>query len=227
LKQAADHPIIVGFVGDLIPGTATYSSNLDRLHANPIFVGIRYGNLWQRDLSVDIKKAGFLADLKKLSKHGLELDSANPDPRLIRAILDVSDHIPDLRIVIDHLPSAPVPTEVSARKEYWTNLKRLSQNPKVFIKLSEIPVRKDNVVRQDVAFYREKLDAIWDVFGEDHILYGSDWPNSDHLITYAETLRLVEQYVVSKGNEASQKFFWKNSLAAYQWHARQPDQQLN
>jgi L-fuconolactonase len=226
LQQAADHPIIVGFVGDLIPGTATYSSDLDRLHANPVFVGIRYGNLWQRNLSVDIKKAGFLADLEKLSKHGLELDSANPDSRLIRAILDVSDHISDLRIVIDHLPGAPVPTEISARKEYWANLKRLSQNPKIFIKLSEIPVRKNNVVRKDVAFYREKLDAIWDIFGEDHILYGSDWPNGDHLATYAETLRLVQHYVSQKGRDASRKFFWKNSLAAYQWQPRQADQNL-
>ncbi len=226
LKQAADHPIIVGFVGDLIPGTATYLKDLDALHANPIFVGIRYGNLWQRDLSVAIKKVAFLSDLKKLSSRGLELDTANPDPRLIRAILDVSDTIPDLRIVIDHLPAAPVPTEISARKEYWANLNRLSRNPKVFIKLSEIPVRKDNVVRKDVAFYQEKLDAIWDVFGEDHILYGSDWPNSDHLATYAETLRLVRNYISQKGREASQKFFWKNSLVAYQWHARQANQHL-
>lgn len=224
LKQAADHPIIVGVVGDLIPGTPSYSKDLDRLHANPLFVGIRYGNLWNRDLAVDLKKPGFLADLEKLAKYGLEMDSANPDPRLIRAILDVSDHVPDLRIVVDHLPSAPVPTEANARKEYWANLRRLSENPRVYIKLSEIPVRTGNVVPKDVAFYKKKLDAIWDVFGEDHILYGSDWPNSDHLASYAETLGLVQRYVSTKGSVASQKVFWKNSIAAYRWHRRQPDQ---
>jgi len=53
LQQAADHPIVVGLVGDLIPGSPSYGRELDRLHANPLFVGIRYGNLWDRDLSAD------------------------------------------------------------------------------------------------------------------------------------------------------------------------------
>jgi L-fuconolactonase len=48
LNVAANYPIIVGMVGDLIPGTPTYQKDLDRLHANPLFLGIRYGNLWDR-----------------------------------------------------------------------------------------------------------------------------------------------------------------------------------
>jgi len=224
LKQAADHPIIVGLVGDLIPGTPTYGRQLDRLHANPLFLGIRYGNLWDRDLSVDRKKPGFVSDLRKLASAGLELDSANPDPKLIEAILEVSQQVPELRIVIDHLPGATVPTAADARKEYWANLRSLSQNPRVFIKLSEVPVRVGNNVPKDVAFYKEKLDAIWDVFGEDHILFGSDWPNSDHLATYAETLGIVRSYVAAKGRTASEKYFWKNSIAAYGWRRRKADQ---
>ena len=110
------------------------------------------------------------------------------------------------------------------RKEYWSMLRDLSQNPRVFIKLSEIPVRVDGVVPHDPAFYKARLDAIWDVFGEDHILYGSDWPNSDHLATYAETLAIVRDYVAPKGQSVCEKFFWKNSLAAYKWHRRLPDQ---
>ena len=57
LRQAAGHPIIVGMVGDLIPGTPSYAKDLDRLHRNPLFLGIRYGNLWDRDLAVDAQKA--------------------------------------------------------------------------------------------------------------------------------------------------------------------------
>ncbi len=224
LQQAARHPILVGMVGDLVPGTASYSKDLDRLRANPLFLGIRYGNLWDRDLTVDIKKAGFLGDLKKLARYGLELDSANPDPKLIRAILDASDHVPEMRIVIDHLPSAPIPTQPDARKEYWANLRRLAQNKKVYVKLSEIPVRNGKAVPMEMGFYKEKLDAIWAVFGEDNILYGSDWPNSDHLASYAETLGLVQRYVSTKGEPAYRKFFWKNSIAAYHWNRRQPDQ---
>ena len=114
LSVAANHPIIVGMVGDLIPATPSYQKDLERLHANPLFLGIRYGNLWDRDLAVDAKKPGFLPGLKMLAEQGLVLDSANPDPALIRAIAGVADHLPELRIVIDHLPSARVPVGSSS-----------------------------------------------------------------------------------------------------------------
>jgi predicted TIM-barrel fold metal-dependent hydrolase len=211
-------------VGDLVPGSPSYLRELDRLHANPLFLGIRYGNLWNRDLASDMKKQGFIPGLKRLAELGLELDSANPNLELIRAIAQLSDRIPDLRIVIDHLPSAPVPTAEPDRREYWSTLHHLSQNPRVFIKLSEIPTQVHGVLSKEPAFYKPRLDAIWDVFGEDHILYGSDWPNSDHIATYAETLTIVRDYVAPKGHAVSEKFFWKNSAAAYQWHPRLPDQ---
>jgi L-fuconolactonase len=224
LKQAKQNPVIVGVVGDLIPGSAYFVKQLERLHQDPLFLGIRYGNLWDRDLFLDSKKPEFVADLRKLAAAGLELDSANPDPRLIRAILEVSQQVPELRIVVDHLPGAAVPTETRASHEYWANLRTLGQNSRVYIKLSEIPVREGGRVPTDVAFYKEKLDAIWDVFGEDHILFGSDWPNSDHILGYGETLNIVQRYITAKGRAVSEKFFWKNSIAAYGWHARKADQ---
>jgi L-fuconolactonase len=90
LRQAQNHPIIVGFVGDLIPGRASFAAELDRLHRNPLFLGIRYGNLWNRDLEADLARPGFVPDLGRLAAAGLEMDTANPDPRLIRAVLDVN-----------------------------------------------------------------------------------------------------------------------------------------
>lgn len=224
LQQAAAHPILVGMVGDLIPGEPSFPHQLERLRANSLFLGIRYGNLWNRDLFTDVKMPGFVPDLRRLAASGLEMDSANPDPRLIAGLLRVSDAVPELRMVIDHLPGAPAPVEPGALREYQSNLERLSQNPRVYVKLSEIPARVGARVRLDLPFYQQKLDAIWETFGEDRILYGSDWPNSDHLATYAETLGLVRSYVTAKGGTACEKFFWRNSVAAYQWRPRQPDQ---
>jgi L-fuconolactonase len=226
LSVAARNPIIVGFVGDLIPAAAGYDQELERLHANPLFLGIRYGNLWGRNLGTDLKKTGFLNGLRRLSSNGLELDSANPDADLIRAILSVSDAIPELRIVIDHLPSAPIPPAGAAQIEFWSNLRRLSKNPNVFFKLSEVPVRVHGAVPLNVAYYQQHLDQLWDIFGENHILYGSDWPNSDHLATYAQTLKLVQTYVQQKGPAAHEKVFFKNSQAAYRWRPRRADQRL-
>ena len=85
LDVAAKDTIIVGTVGDLEPGKPEFRKQLERLHRNPLFRGIRYGNLWNRNLSVELDKAAFVADLKFLADAGLELDTANQDPVLIAA----------------------------------------------------------------------------------------------------------------------------------------------
>jgi L-fuconolactonase len=225
LRVAATHPIIVGMVGDLVPATATYQKDLERLHANPLFLGIRYGNLWGRDLSLDAQKPEFLPGLKMLAEQGLVLDSANPDVNLVRAISGVADHIPELRIVIDHLPSAPVPEQQATRDEYWSLLQQLAKNKNVFVKLSEVALaRSEQKAPVAASFNHDRLEELWNVFGEDHVLYASDWPNSDHHATYEETFSIVRDYVAAKGPVAEEKFFWKNSVAAYRWHRREPDQ---
>jgi L-fuconolactonase len=223
LNVAANQPIIVGMIGDLIPGTPDFQKDLERLRANPLFLGIRYGNLWGRDLGVDAQKPDFLAGLKLLAEHGLVLDSANPNPALIRAIAAVADQVPDLRIVIDHLPTSRVPVGAAARDEYWSLLRRLAQNKNVFAKLSEVLAARIEEAGGPT-FNQDRLNALWDIFGEDHVLYASDWPNSDHHATYQETIAVVRTYVDAKGHTASEKFFWKNSVAAYRWHRRAPDQ---
>jgi L-fuconolactonase len=225
LGVAANHPIIVGMVGDLIPATPAYQKKLERLHANPLFLGIRYGNLWGRDLAVDSQKPEFLPGLKMLAEKGLVLDSANPDLNLIRAISGVADRIPELRIVIDHLPSAPVPAEQAPRDEYWSLLRQLAKNKNVFVKLSEVALaRSEQKTPVDPSFNHDRLEELWTIFDEDHVLYASDWPNSDTHATYEETFSIVRNYIAAKGPVAEEKLFWKNSVAAYRWHPREPDQ---
>ena len=224
LNLAARNPLIVGVIGDLVPVSPSYLSELEQLHRDPLFLGFRYGNLWKRDLSLDLLKPGFVDGLKALAQAGLVFETANPDARLIQAVLNISDQVPDLRIVIDHLPHATVPAETAAREAYSSDLRRLAHNPKVYIKLSEIPVLRNGNLVKDPQAYKEPLDAIWDIFGEGHILFGSDWPNSELLATYSETFAIVREYISQNKAAASDKFFWQNSIAAYQWRHRKSGQ---
>lgn len=224
LNVAANHPVIVGVVGDLVPSVESFPDDLERLHGNELFLGIRYGNLWNHDLSADVETVGFIDGLKELASAGLVLETANPDLPLIEAVVEVAERVPNLRIVIDHLPHASVPAEPDMRDLYWSSLKLLAGSPRVFVKLSEIPVRENGKLMTDPYFYQASLDALWDVFGEDRLLFGSDWPNSDHEATYAQTLAIVRGYLGKKSPAAREKFFWKNSLAAYKWQRRRQDQ---
>lgn len=224
LRTAAANPMIVGYIGNLVPGAPSYEQRLDVLRSNPLFLGIRCGNLWDRDLAVDSRRPEFMGGLKRLAAEGLGLDSANPDPALIAALLRISERVPDLRIVIDHLPSLQLPPEGSVREDCVKHMHLLATNSNVFIKLSEIPVKIEDRVCLDLSYYQAYLDQIWETFGEERILFGSDWPNSDHLASYQDTLQLVRSYVAAKGEAAQQKFFWSNSIKAYQWKPRRTDQ---
>lgn len=227
LGVAAANPIIVGIVGDLVPGEPDYAATLDKLHANPLFLGFRYGNLWNRNLLLDMPKPGFIDGLKLLAQAGLVLESANPDPNLIRALVAVADRVPNLKIVVDHLPHAAISADKAASDAYWSDLRTLAQNPHVFVKLSEIPVQLNGKLVNDLHTYQAGLDQLWDIFGEDKCIFGSDWPNSDHVATYTQTLDIIRDYISRKGPAASAKFFSKNSIAAYKWLPRLPNQSFS
>jgi L-fucono-1,5-lactonase len=224
LDIAAKDSFIVGTVGDLEPGKPEFRSQFERFHKNALFRGIRYGNLWNRDLSDRLSEAVFISDLKILAEANLELDTANPDPALIDAVVRLTDKIPNLRVVIDHLPHLEVPSDRSARNRYEKNLHLLGSRPQVYVKVSEVLQRIDGKVSLDLNSYRPVLDQLWNIFGEDRLLYGSDWPNSDPWGSYTQVLSLVQGYFSKKGRGAAEKFLWKNSVAAYRWTRRDPTQ---
>jgi predicted TIM-barrel fold metal-dependent hydrolase len=220
LDVAAKDTIIVGTVGDLEPGKPDFRKHLERFHRNPLFRGIRYGNLWGRNLGAEMAKPEFIDDLKALAEAGLELDTANQNPALISDTVRLTDRIPDLRVVIDHLPQLEPPTEPAAHKAFHANLLELGKRPQVYVKVSEVLRRVDGRVPDDLSFYRPRLDQLFDIFGEDRLVYGSDWPNSDQWAPYAQVLKIVREYFTAKGPAVAEKFFWKNSVAAYRWVKR-------
>jgi len=224
LDVAAKDTIIVGTVGNLEPGIPDFHKQLDRFHRNPLFRGIRCGNLWNRNLSGDLSKSSVVSGLKALAQAGLELDTANQDPALIAATVRLTDVVPDLRVVIDHLPQLEPPAEPAARRQYETDLRELGKRKQVYVKISEVLRRVDGRVPHDLSFYRPRLDQLWEIFGEDRLIYGSDWPNSDTWAPYPEELKIVREYFTAKGPQAAEKYFWKNSMAAYRWVKREPGQ---
>ncbi|MFB3301984.1 amidohydrolase family protein [Pseudomonas sp. AMR01] len=213
LDTLRSDPRMLGFVGNLDPREASFAADLDSLAHEPLFLGLRYGNLWGRDLLLDQTRPGFIDGLRQLAACGRSLDSANPNPRLIKGLLHVSDALPQLRIVVDHLPNAQVPT--GEENAYHADLLRLAERPNVFAKLAEIPQLGPHGLITDTAFYNDRLAVLWEAFGEDRCFFGSDWPNSDHLADFATTQALVKNCMADKSEAAQAKFFLHNAVRIY------------
>jgi L-fuconolactonase len=222
LEVAQRDTIVVGVVGNLEPGKPDFAEMLDRYHKNPLFRGIRYGNLWGRDLTREVGNPAFIEGLRLLAQADLVLDTANPRVDLLDAIVKVTDKVPQLRVVLDHLPGLdPTPQNQSA---YDAALAELRQRPEVYVKLSAVIHRIDGKVSTDLAPYRDRLNHLVRSFGEDRILFGSDWPNSDGVAPIDKIVGVVREYFVSQPRAVAEKYFWRNSIAAYKWIRREASQ---
>lgn len=224
LDTIREEPLFVGTIGNLEPAAAEFPHQLEAFLKNPLFLGIRYGNLWSRDLGGSLAKPAFVEGVRRLASAGLILDTANPTAALLADVVKLTDAVPNLRVMLDHLPQLVLPSEPAARRAYDSTVRHLTQRPQVFVKVSSVLRRVDGKVPTDPAFYKPRLDELWEQFGEDRLVYGSDWPNSDHWAEYPQVFRIVDDYFRKKGMAAAEKYFWKNSRVAYRWKKRSKDQ---
>jgi predicted TIM-barrel fold metal-dependent hydrolase len=220
LEIAAADNIVVGTVGDLEPGQPGFRNHLERFCGNPLFRGIRCGNLWGRDLAEQISDPQFVSDLRELADAGLTLDTANPNAALIAAVVRITEKIPHLRVVIDHLPQMDPPSDREARSRVRADLQELGSRPQVYAKVSEVLRRVGGRVPGTTNFYLDRLDQLWEVFGPDRLLFGSDWPHSDLWGTLPEVVNIVKGYFLGRDRAAAESYFWRNSIAAYRWTRR-------
>ena len=218
LDVAADDPTIVGLVGFLDAGRPGFGGQLDRFAKNPLFRGIRYGNLWGRDLVEQLGNPQFITDMKLVADRGLSLDTANPNLDLLEAMLRLSDQVPSLRMIVDHLPKIPVAASDDSR--YADILREFSARPQTFVKISAVLLDRNGRVSYALDDYRATIDRISEAFGEDRVLFGSDWPNSDPLGSYSQVIGIVREYFSEKSRAAQEKYFRLNGKAAYRWSER-------
>jgi L-fuconolactonase len=222
LETSQNDTIMVGTVGNLQPEKPEFAEYLERYHRNPLFRGIRYGNLWTYNLVEQVNNPAFIAGLKLLAQADMVLDTANPRVNLLQAVVKVNDSVPNLRIVLDHLPSLDPTSDEQA--SYDAVLKEIHSRPNIFVKLSEIDHLVNGQVVSGLAAHRARLDLLMETFGEDRVVFGSDWPNSVGTATLAQIVELTRAYFATRSHAAAEKYFWKNSLQAYKWVKRNANQ---
>jgi L-fuconolactonase len=228
LEIIKNEPIIVGMIGNLNPTKPEFREYLERYHRNKLFLGIRYGNVWEGDsLVAAVNSPDFIANMKVFAQTGLTLEVANPRFDLIDATVRLTDKVPELRVVLGHLQALPLPTAPDVLKTYSANLRELRRR-NVYAKVSGLPRAANGQSQSDPASYKPTLDFIWDVFGEDFIVFAAGWsrvPSQPSPIERMKSnLKIFQAYLVAKGRPAAEKFFWQNSVHAFKWIRRDPKQ---
>jgi predicted TIM-barrel fold metal-dependent hydrolase len=228
LEVCRASPFMVGVSGSLDPGRSDFGQYVSHFHKDPLYRAIRASRFYNSESTADdgkvTLKADNVANLKLLAQADLALDTANPSMNLMRANVLLAEAIPNLRIIMDHLPSFdPTP---EGQKAYEAVVKEMAGRPNIFVKLTEVyhPRLADNVIVKDYELLRTRLEYLFGMFGEDRVIFGTDYPNSYGVATIPEEVALVKRFFSTKPREVQEKYFWKNSARIYKWTKRAADQ---
>ncbi len=217
LDLAKEEPFIVGIVGNLDPLSEEYATNAKRFSANPLFRGIRISVKTLRVLLDN----GNLAPLELLADLDLSLD-VNGGPDTPAAIAELAPQVPELRIVLNHIGNVKISPEAPAQD--WSDaIRAAAEHPNVFAKISglvEGAARTGQPVPDDLDYYRPYLDVVWGSFGNDRVIFGSNWPVSERAADYETLQRIVLEYAAEQGQDVVQKFCSANAQRAYKWVER-------
>ena len=139
LMTIEKEPIMVGLVGCLDPTKPEFREYLERYHRNKLFLGIRYGNVWEgHNIVAAVDNPAFIENMKAFAQTGLTFEVANPRFDLIDATVRLTDKVPDLRVMLGHLQALPLPADPAVMKTYSNNLHELRRR-KIYAKVSGLP----------------------------------------------------------------------------------------
>ena len=219
LEECGRDPIMVGAVGNLKLELKEFGEYLERYRKDPLYLGIRYGNVWEYDLPGLVGNPLVMANLKLLAQAGLVLEVANPRIDLFGASVKIADAIPGLRIVVNHLGAfEPKPEE---SKAFDAVLREFQKRPQITGKLSAFGLgRRGLMGKQALADYRPRIDRYFEVFGEDRIFGGGYTAQNGA----SQDLEMMRAYLADKPRALAEKFFWRNSVEIYRWQPRAANQ---
>jgi L-fuconolactonase len=209
LQLAERHPFIRGIVGWVDLRAADLPSRLEHFCQFERFRGVRH--IVQAEPDDFLERDDVVRGIGTLGHFGLTYDIL-VYPRQLSAALALVDKLPEQPFVVDHLAK---PAIRDGELEPWaTQMSELASHPNVWCKISGLVTEADwsRWRAEDIHPY---LDVVFETFGFDRLMFGSDWPVCLLAASYRQVAQLIDDYVAGLSAATREKLFGRNALRFY------------
>src|SRR5947209_3962157 len=177
---------------------------------SPLVKGVRR-NLQDETRPDFCLQPDFVAGVRLLAEYNLSFDLCIRHWQL-PAVTELVRRCPDIQFILDHLGKPDVKEHLL---DPWRDqLRALAALPNVVCKISGLVTEADHTTWKpdDLAPY---LSHALEVFGEDRIAFGGDWPVILLASSYARWIGTLQAFTASLSPEAQRKFWSENARRVY------------
>jgi L-fuconolactonase len=210
LGLAEEYPFIAGVIGWVDLRSMSLADQLELFGANPKFAGVRHVVQDEPDNAFMLRE-DFTRGIAQLKQYDLTYDILI-FPRQLPAAIELIRRFPEQSFVLDHIAKPPIKDQTI---EPWrTQLRDLAKGGNVSCKVSGMvtEARWGGCERDD---FKPYLDVVWDAFGEDRLMIGSDWPVCLLSSDYSQTIRLTLDFLKQFSEAARSKVLGTNAARFY------------
>ena len=158
-----------------------------------------------------ILRQDFQDGISKLRPYDLTYDILTFPRHLTRAIRLV-DKFPDQKFVLDHISKPDIKS--GSLGSWKDHIRFLATNKNVYCKLSGMATEADWDSWQEEDFY-PYLEVVFDAFGADRLMVGSDWPVCLLAGSYTSVMNIVINYVNSNDPASLPLIMGENCASFY------------
>lgn len=164
-----------------------------------------------------LAREDFVKGVAQLRRFGFTYDILVYAKQLPAAI-ELVARLPEQHFVIDHLAKPGIKAK---RTVPWAaQMTEIAQNKNVFCKVSGLVTEADWRKWKPEDF-KPYLDVVFDAFGADRLMFGSDWPVCLLAASYRQVKQLIEGYVKGFSEANKEKIFGGNAARFYGLKAAQ------
>lgn len=209
VELSKTHPIIKGVVGWIDLQKENIEERLNYFSQYSEIKGWRH--IVQTEPVDFLLGKNFQRGIRALQPYDFTYDILIYHQQLNEAIEFVSK-FPEQKFVIDHCAKPDIKNK---NIEQWkTGMKEMAKHPNVYCKLSGLLTEAAWKEWSPADFY-PYLDVVFNAFGTDRLLYGSDWPVILLSGIYVQWKSLLEKYMEQFDEESREKVFGKNAIEFY------------